>query len=179
MADRALVTVPVTEDLAQILADTEETIKDFGFPTYLGKNINDKDHYAMLVLKLEALYKAVLTAQISGPMVGPRPVGARFLLNSNGRLMSTLDDVAEYLHNDASNLLKHGDQSAFSMYEKSNVTWVLDQLKAVSGMLLYSIRQQVEKDMEAIQSSGASRLIETCRAVALIASGAKTDDVLA
>lgn len=158
--------VPVTNDVRENLARAENTIKlmdMFRTAAYPHKRLNDSDHFANTVERLEALTLAVLRAPAAGSLLVPKTGDARFDMGSRSPVPSVVNESAVYLHNTAAVALRNGDLSDRGC---ENSIEALGQLKLLFNVLKAAIITQARKDLATLGDASIKDMCFMAKAIA-------------
>lgn len=159
------ITAPVTPELLAELIQTEKFLAQY---KNRGARLKDAEHYGAAAVQLEALTKAILTAQTSVSLLGLPAIGARFHVGAGTGLLQCLDRVTMYLTDTAAELLR---KSNLSRVEDHNTTEVLNWLTELVSRITEDIRVVANNDLNSIRGKGVELLVATADVVAKIQGG--------
>lgn len=155
--------VPVTPKLAVELGAAGRLLREMS----TNGKLNDSDHYAKVVIQLEVLTVAVLSATSSTPLTALKTPDARFSIRTGDPLNEHMHDSVTYLRYIDSELLASGD---FSRYNHAVTDTALDYLKTLEGLLRHAIVKAAESDLAKLSQSGITDLLSAASALAKAAA---------
>lgn len=149
----------VTKKLTDSLVQVRQLILDIDGRT---ARLNDKDQFHNVVRALDELAVSILEAAAPASFLGRTPTGARFDAASGTPVAVDLSSAAEYLRGSATEVIGAG---GLNQYETSNVTAAYAILKDLYNSLVSSMREQVERDLYELATSGPVALVLAAEAL--------------